>query len=59
MLHSIGEFPHLWMSAFHPCGSEVFLHCSWHTVEAIKNQPIREGYPIEVRKKLVEQVWMY
>ena len=56
----MGGFPHPWMSAFHPCGSEVFLHlCSWHAAEAIKTRLIREGYPIEVRKKLVEQVWSW
>ena len=41
-------------------GSKVFLQlCSWHGAEAIKKRLIREGYPIEVRKKLVEQVWSW
>ena len=35
----------------------MFLQlCSWHAAEAIGKRRIREGYPIEVRKKLVEQV---
>ena len=38
----------------------MFLQsCSWHAAEAIEKRLIRGGYPIEVRKKLVEQVWSW
>ncbi|KAL2043431.1 hypothetical protein N7G274_003737 [Stereocaulon virgatum] len=41
-------------------GSKVFLQlCSWHAAEAIKKRLIREGYPMDIRKKLVEQVWSW
>ena len=41
-------------------GSDLFLQlCSWHAAEAIKKRLIREGYPMDVRKDLVDKIWRW
>ena len=41
-------------------GNEVFLQlCNWHAAEAIKKRLSREGYPIDPRRELIDQIWKW
>ena len=40
-------------------GSSCFLQlCNWYAAEAIKKRLTREGYPVEARNPLADQVWV-
>ncbi len=40
--------------------SDCFLQlCNWHAAEAIKKRLTREGYPLQMRKPLVDLVWKW